>query len=95
MEATKRPTWRILKRNRVSKTGVPTFDIMEGDGNPENWEMVAERIEGEDLALDIIQAVNLFPEMVEALKRIEEQLLERDKRAPSYISAIIKKAERS
>ena len=35
------------------------------------------------------------PEMLKALKRIERQLFERDWRAPSYISAIILKAERS
>ena len=46
MTATKRLAWHTVKRNRVSKTGIPTFDIMEGNGNPENWDMVAERIEG-------------------------------------------------
>ena len=35
------------------------------------------------------------PEMLKALKRIEGQLFKRDKRAPSYLSAIILKAERS
>jgi len=33
------------------------------------------------------------PEILEALKRIEKQLIERDKRAPSYIRAAIAKAE--
>ena len=57
---TKIPAWHILPRNRVSRANIPTFDIMEGNGNPENWEMVAEKVEGEDRARLIVMAVNHY-----------------------------------
>jgi len=55
--------WRVLPSNSMS--GQPTFDIMSGDSNPENWEMVAE-VDGAANAHLIAAA----PELLEALKAV-------------------------
>jgi len=62
----KHPPWHLLSRNRVNRAGVPTFDIMAGDGGPENWEMVADRIDGEANAR-LISKAWLLPEVEETL----------------------------
>ena len=69
MNATKR-SLHILMRGRVTKAGLPTYDIMIGDGNPENWDMFAERIEGKNRVEMIVQAVNHFQEITDALVAI-------------------------
>ena len=60
----KHPPWHLLSRNRVNRAGVSTFDIMAGDGGPENWEMVADRIDGEANARSISKAW-LLPQVEE------------------------------
>ena len=48
----------VLPRNRVSRNGTPTFDVMVGNGSPENWDMVADRVDGEANAFLIAAAFN-------------------------------------
>ena len=61
--------WHKLNRNRVSRSGQPTFDIMAGSGGEENWEMVADRVDGEANACLIAAA----PEMYDLLKTYVER----------------------
>ena len=56
--------WHVLPRNRKSRAGVPTFDVMSGPGNPENWDCVADRVDGESNARLIAAA----PDLAEALR---------------------------
>jgi len=59
MKHTKGPLHVIL-RGRVTRAGLPTYDIMHGSGNPENWDMFAERIEGQANA-DLISLAPTAP----------------------------------
>jgi hypothetical protein len=56
----------VLSRNRT-RHGKQTYDIMEGpEGRPEQWDMVAEKIEGKDRA-DLFAAA---PDLLEACKLV-------------------------
>ena len=93
MNATKRP-WKMVKLSEKDRDfayridGAEKFSpcLVYRDGTLNKGTSEAN-------ARLIIKAVNNFDAVLEALKRIEEQLLERDKRAPSYIRAAIAKAQ--
>ena len=61
--------YHIVPRNRVNKVGQATFDIMAGDGNPENWEMVCEKIT-QPHATRFLFAINAYAASKEALEWI-------------------------
>ena len=52
--------WHVLPRNRVTRSGQPTFDILAGQGGPENWDMVADRVDGEANARLIAKAPEMY-----------------------------------
>lgn len=62
--------WHAVSRNRVNRNGVPLYDIMAGKGNPENWDMVADRVDGEANA----QLIASAPDLLETLRGLVDAL---------------------